>query len=277
MKNQSATKSGKLILVFLSVCALLLCISGAALAAEPVKVIVNGNEISFPDAQPFIDGNGRTQVPVRFIAEAMQAQVEWDSATRTVHIERGRIALSMTIGVKEIVVLKVKKAADTAPIIQENRTFVPLRFISEGLGAEVQWEGASRTVRITDDSRDKYRVENFLIYIEANDKVGLNTMRCLTMTKESGLSIAEATDEGYSIWIQINVDIPTTDIPTQRQETEALLKQCLSEKLVDEIMAYAAQKQTRSEKLDTKIFKEGRYDIYVGGSIGPLMITIWIR
>ena len=68
MKNQAATKAGKLILVFLSVCLLLLCISGAALAAEPVKVIVNGNEISFPDAQPFIDGNGRTQVPVRFVA-----------------------------------------------------------------------------------------------------------------------------------------------------------------------------------------------------------------
>ena len=67
MKNHLSTKSGKLILGFISVCMLLLSIGGAALAAEPVKV-VNGNEISFPDAQPFIDGNRRTQAPARFIA-----------------------------------------------------------------------------------------------------------------------------------------------------------------------------------------------------------------
>ena len=80
-----------------------------AAAADPVKVFVNGKEIGFPDALPFIDSNGRTQVPVRFVAEAMNAEVGWNDTARRVDITRGRVSLSMTIGVQEIVVLKVKK------------------------------------------------------------------------------------------------------------------------------------------------------------------------
>ena len=123
-----------------------------AQAADPIKVFVNGLEIDFPDATPFIDQNSRTQVPVRFVAEAMNADVDWDPASKTVSIERNGITITLTIGVKEIIVQGVKKPLDTEPILQDNRTFVPLRFISEGLEAEVIWDAAARAVRITDSS-----------------------------------------------------------------------------------------------------------------------------
>ena len=251
-----------------------------AAAADPIKVFVNSQEISFPDAVPFIDENGRTQVPVRFIAEAMNGKVEWDPNTRTVHIERGRVTLSMTIGVKEIIVLGSKKAVDTAPLIQESRTFVPLRFISEGLGAEVEWEPATRTVRITDSGGDKYQIGDFVIDIGPNDKagVGLASGGQITVHKESGLIIGggDLGNGGSVLRLEIKVDIPSTDIPKQRQEVEDILRQCLSEKLVDEIMTYVAQKQDLFDKLVHKDVKEGRYEIIVSGGVGPIKITVYM-
>jgi len=169
---------------------------------------------------------------------------------------------------------------DTAPLIQESRTFVPLRFISEGLGAEVQWESATRTVRITDDGKDKYRIGDFVLYFDENDKVGNNTTHgLLVIDKESGLTIGEGRleNDGMQIRIQIKVDNPTTNITKQREVAEALLKQCISESLVSDIMAYAALKNDLVEKLDRKVFKEGQYEIDVGGGIGTLNIWIYIR
>jgi hypothetical protein len=285
MKNLLSKKTAKTVIALTAVCLLLVAITAAtprpALAADPIKVFVNGKEISFPDAVPFIDENGRTQVPVRFIAEAMGGQVKWDPNTRTVHIERGRVTLSMTIGVKEIVVLGAKKAVDSAPLIQESRTFVPLRFISEGLGAEVAWEAASRTVRITDSGGDKYQIGDFVIEIGENDRagVGLASGGDIVIHKESGLLMSGGNlGNGTSVLeLEIQVDNPETDIPKQRQEVEALLKQCLSDKLVGEIMAYAAQKQGLFDKLEHKEFKEGRYEVVMHGGVGPIMINIYMR
>ena len=252
-----------------------------AAAADPIKVFVNGQEISFPDAVPFIDENGRTQVPVRFIAEAMNGKVEWDPKTRTVHIERGRVTLSMTIGVKEIIVLGSKKAVDTAPLIQESRTFVPLRFISEGLGAEVEWEPATRTVRITDSGGDKYQIGDFVIDIGPNDRagVGLASGGDIVIYKESGLIIGggDIGSGSSELRLQIKVDIAESDIPRQRQEVADILKQCLSKKLVDEIMTYTAQKQGRLDKLEHKDVKEGRYEIVIHGGVGPIMINVYMK
>ena len=284
MKKSVASKAVTVAAGLSVLCLLTLVLVGAAPspAVDAIKVIVNGKDIRFPDAQPFIDSNGRTQVPMRFVAEAMGAEVEWTQSAERVDIARGRIRISLTIDVKEIVVLNVKKPMDTAPILQESRTFVPLRFVSEGFGASVEWVSATRTVYINDvgrDSGDKYKIGDFLIDIDPNDKVGLSTLDLLSVYKESGLVIGEwrLNDDGSAIDIQIKVDNPATDIPQQRKETEALLKQCLSEKLANEIMAYAAQKENLVDKLDTKIFKEGRYEVVVGGGVGPLMIRINMR
>jgi hypothetical protein len=286
MKNLSANKLLQAIFTLTTACLILTLALAAttpqpAFAADTVKVFVNGKEISFPDAKPFIDENGRTQVPVRFVAEAMNGKVDWDPNTRTVRIERGRVTLSMTIGVKEIVVLGAKKPMDTAPLIQESRTFVPLRFVSEGFGSKVEWESATRTVRINDSGGDKYQIGDFIIDIGENDSagVGLASGGDIVIHKESGLIMGGGDlGNGNSVLeLEIQVDNPQTDIPRQRQEVEAILKQCLSEKMVGEIMAYAAQKRDLFDKLEHKEFKEGRYEVIILGGVGPIMITVYMR
>jgi len=44
----------------------------------PIRVVVNGTKINFPDAQPFVDSNARTQTPARFIGEALGATASWE-------------------------------------------------------------------------------------------------------------------------------------------------------------------------------------------------------
>jgi len=132
-----------------------------------VTVIVDGRTIDFPDAPAFVDENGRTQMPARFIGEALGARVTWDATTSVVLVSRQgtvdnrleTVALQFTIGSTQY---RVRTGAatspfqnhsmDTAAVIYEDRTYVPVRFLAEGLGATVVWDAPTRTVNITSES-----------------------------------------------------------------------------------------------------------------------------
>ena len=57
---------------------LLWALQSVASQSSDVTVIVDGKKIDFPDAPAFIDENGRTQIPIRFVGEALGAKVGWD-------------------------------------------------------------------------------------------------------------------------------------------------------------------------------------------------------
>jgi hypothetical protein len=132
--------------------------SAAAKAPTFVSVVMDGEKIWFPDAQAFVDENDRTLVPVRFVAEKMKAKVGWEPQTMTVPIERDQQKILLTIGESKAVVNGEEVAFDTKATISGERTFVPLRFVTEVLGAEVKWDGPTATVFITtkEDTLAKY-------------------------------------------------------------------------------------------------------------------------
>ena len=79
----------KKIVLFITVSVIMLmAFITTSFAQLPLRVVVNGNRVNFPDAEPFIDDNGRTQVPVRFVSEALGAEVSWEGSTKTVTISR---------------------------------------------------------------------------------------------------------------------------------------------------------------------------------------------
>lgn len=117
-------------------------------SASDIKVTVNGNVVAFPDAKPYIE-NGRTMVPVRFIAENLGCKVDWNGQLRVVYIKKSEKAIELKIGASEAILNGQVINLDTKAIIKQSRTFVPLRFVSEALGANVEWDGATRTVIIT--------------------------------------------------------------------------------------------------------------------------------
>ena len=118
-------------------------------AAEKSKVIklqigsriVNvDNEAVIYDAAPVIR-NDRTLVPIRIITEALGGKVDWNGATKEVTLSINDKEIKMTIG-------KALEKYGVAPVIIDGRTFVPVRFVADELGANVAWDDATKTVTI---------------------------------------------------------------------------------------------------------------------------------
>jgi len=100
--------------------------------------------------QPPIIENGRTLVPVRFIGEAFGATIGWDPVKKTVSYVLEDKNIVLTIGSITAMVNGVKTTLDVAPkILPTGRTVVPVRFISESIGAKVDWNSTTRMVTVT--------------------------------------------------------------------------------------------------------------------------------
>lgn len=111
-----------------------------------VSVYLNGRNIIF-DVDPVIN-NGRTLVPIRSIAEALNFDVSWDSVSEIVKLENTHKRISLKIGSENIYLDNVRYKMDVSPVILKGRTMVPLRFISEIIGKSVEWEEETKTVLI---------------------------------------------------------------------------------------------------------------------------------
>jgi len=85
--------------------------------------------------------NGRTLVPVSFLIDALGGTTDWDPVTQTVTIFLGSQSVAMTIG-------QLSPGMDVAPVLMNDRTMVPLRFVVESLGAAVHFDEASGIVDI---------------------------------------------------------------------------------------------------------------------------------
>ena len=102
------------------------------------------------DVAPFIDPQvSRTMLPIRFIAEWLGADVKWQPETNQVRIVLGDQEILLTIGSTTALVNGTATEMDCPAEIKVSRTFVPLRFISETLGAKVEWVGETQQITVT--------------------------------------------------------------------------------------------------------------------------------
>jgi len=128
--------------------------SSFSLSVVDMTVKVNGKEISFPDQQPYINKDQRTMVPVRFISESLGGTVGWNQNTKTVSIKGKNksdgsvLEVSLKIGENKATVNGKAVVFDTKAESTNGRTMVPLRFVSEVLGAKVEWDQNTKTVNI---------------------------------------------------------------------------------------------------------------------------------
>ncbi|MDB4898158.1 MAG: oligopeptide transporter substrate-binding protein, partial [Firmicutes bacterium] len=134
-----------------------LCVMCSAMpgsAARPdvrFSVTFNGHPVRF-DVQPEVVPPGHTMVPLRAIAEKMGAQVTYDAATQTVTARRGSTTISLTIGRTTATINGREQSLPLAPYIKDGRTLIPLRFISETLGAAVKFDPATSAIAIVDST-----------------------------------------------------------------------------------------------------------------------------
>lgn len=135
--------------VFVSLLLLLLFASQTVFAEEAsdIKIYLE-DKMLISDAAPFIE-NDRTMVPVRMVAENMGYDVLWNPTNRMVTILSLRQRIILTIDDHIAQVGKKQVEMDTAAMIRNDRTYVPIRFIAENFGFSVDWDGKTRSVLIT--------------------------------------------------------------------------------------------------------------------------------
>ncbi|GGG06111.1 hypothetical protein GCM10010912_58440 [Paenibacillus albidus] len=122
-------------------------VSSAVAAQVTVSVHVDGKPVKFPDAKPYSEDN-RVMIPIRFVSEALGAKVSYNKE-RVVTIEQGTKKITMKVNSDTVTVDSVIKKLDVPARLQQNRTYVPLRFVSEALGAGVGWNQQKHLVTIT--------------------------------------------------------------------------------------------------------------------------------
>ncbi len=120
----------------------------ADIPANTIQIYVNSKLIAFPDAQPFFDNNNRCQVPVRFIAENLGYKVEWNQEKRQATITGNETSIVLTLDSNKALVNGQTVTFDTYVVLKDGRTFVPLRFVSENLGAKVEYNYINKVHRI---------------------------------------------------------------------------------------------------------------------------------
>ncbi len=125
---------------------------GTALAetGPTVRTVVDGQEITYTDVQPFIAAD-RTLVPMRQFLEALGATVSWEAETRTAVARLNSIEVRATIGEQVAYIGGEPVELEVPAQIVSDRTVIPLRFFAEGLGLAVGWDPETYTVLV--DSR----------------------------------------------------------------------------------------------------------------------------
>lgn len=123
-----------------------------------IFVLLNGQAIQFPDAVP-VQEDGRILIPLRGVFEAMGAKVEYDPTVRGIQIQqesgKEKNKIEMSVGRRHAWVNGYEHSLDVPVRLQENRVMVPIRFVAEALGAEVDWNRVTNTVNINTDAPAK--------------------------------------------------------------------------------------------------------------------------
>ena len=142
----------KIITFLITLSMLLSCAIIPAHASDNITVELNGREIYFD--QPPIIQDDRTLVPMRAIFEAMGCEVEWYDGVIEVYQDNECIMILWIDDTEMWTLEREFFTIDVPPQIFNDRTLVPVRVISESMGADVEWNGYTQTVSITYQTND---------------------------------------------------------------------------------------------------------------------------
>ena len=203
----------KTISAVLAVLTLVSTMAMTAFAASPtsanVTVKVDGKVVEFPDQHPVIQ-NDRTLVPVRFIAESLGYNVEWDPDDNSAVIDGGKII--MYIGTNKAKINGQDVTLDVASTLINDRTMVPLRVIAETLNCTVDWFETNRMILVNKRASDGSELSVFERYKQSDLFWNYSTPDTEYLVWKADYStLAEATDPTayHRWWIETNVDKST--------------------------------------------------------------------
>ena len=137
------------LLLLVSILLLTISLNGTY-ASNSIKVTIDGSSVKWTDAEPFIDDNYRTMVPLRAVGEALGLNVDWNNSAKEAIFTKGSKTIYFPI---DSMYYRTENGAiesmDTAAVIVNNRTYAPVRYLAEYFGYTVNWDGSTWTVVIT--------------------------------------------------------------------------------------------------------------------------------
>lgn len=113
-----------------------------------MKVNGESKEIDLGKGTTPVIYQGRTVLPVRSLIEELGGQLAFDSDDQKLTINLNDKKIELWIGKNVAIVNSIEKTLDVAPVIINERTMVPLRFIGENLGMQLNWDGTTQTVEL---------------------------------------------------------------------------------------------------------------------------------
>lgn len=133
--------------------AIMLVLPGLAEAATPIRLWVEDRFV-VSDVNPYIE-NGRTLVPLRFVSDSLGYNVKWNGKNRTVTVSLADTRIVYTINSTAVRVTTAGQTntihSDVPARIKDNRTFVPIRILSELSANPISWDKDRRVVILATD------------------------------------------------------------------------------------------------------------------------------
>ncbi|HWP97581.1 MAG TPA: copper amine oxidase N-terminal domain-containing protein, partial [Syntrophomonadaceae bacterium] len=122
----------------------------SSIAENQIRLMINYNTIQLL-TPPYVKSD-RVLVPLRVIAENMGAKVSWDPGEQRVDIVRDNHVIKLWLGSTEAKKDQQTLTIDISPEAVNGSTYVPLRFISEALGAKIEWDEVTQTAKVVQTS-----------------------------------------------------------------------------------------------------------------------------
>ncbi|WP_256760552.1 copper amine oxidase N-terminal domain-containing protein [Cohnella sp. WQ 127256] len=208
-------------------------------AASVIQIIIDGQVL--PTDQPPVEISGRTLVPLRGIFEALKAKVVWNEKLQTITATRGDTTIVLKLGSKTATVNNKTITLDVPARTIKYRTMVPVRFVSEALGDDVNWNSKTQTVNITTlagqgvgaaasviatsigqngDGRD-LRVS----FTPPSNQTNVNSYRILVVKEEnaSSFNLAKAQIVGAANYTTLANNMSTTTLSTLTKDVDGAL------------------------------------------------------
>lgn len=139
----------KAISLFLTAALFVSSLCTTAFAEDKINIVVNGSAIDFLNDQAPIIQDNRVLVPFRAVFEKMGAEVQWFEDIKLCEATYAGATVEIEIGSTKVYLGEGATIESDVPAqIINGRTMVPLRVLSEGIGAEVKWDGETKTVTV---------------------------------------------------------------------------------------------------------------------------------
>ncbi|ONI43141.1 hypothetical protein AN640_06650 [Candidatus Epulonipiscium fishelsonii] len=167
-----------------------------AIAEEPpISLYVDGNQIPTPLMPPIIY-EGTTLVPIREVFEPLGATVEWRATDNRTIITYYDTSIILQPNSRYIQVNGKTVPLPTSTKVINNKVMVPIRFISEQMGFEVEWDGNLRSIELASNSAAQNKVQTFM---SSNNKVNKKSEYDVDVDKNNIINIADIIEKPIEV------------------------------------------------------------------------------